>query len=361
MARNKFTHLSYEEREDIAWHRRHGYSLRQIARILGRSHTTIVRELQRHDRGTYYPKRARHEAVQARKHKGQYVHLKNDTIRSYVIEAIRRGWSPEQISGRISHDLPGYSISHEAIYQYLYRRQNTNPCAYLATRRPKRRKCFAHNSRGTVYIRGKRPISEHPHDVNTRTIPRHWEADTISGREQRSSLIVLTERTTRFTLLALPPWSLATLVARACVRPDKTSHSFAQAVIPLFASLPTHLRRTLTLDNGSENAQFQTIERITQMKCYFCHPYHSWEKGTVENTNGLIRRMFPKKTDFRLVSAERILSFQRSLKGTSKTRKSTLRFTQLVAMQSRAPSARPKRMEFIEVPSITGHEKSWAI
>ena len=301
MAQKQYTHLSFEEREDIAYYRRHGYSLRRIAQELNRSPATISRELRRHasDRGTYCAERARHEAVQIRKHKGQYVHLKNDTIRSYVIETIRRGWSPEQISGRISRDLPGHSISHEAIYQYLYRRQNKELCAYLPTRRAKRRKRLARNSRCTVYMRGKRSISERPLDVNSRTIPGHWEIDIIVGKGQNSSLIVLVERSTRFTFLVLP-W-------------DRTSHSFAQAVMPLLASLPDHLRKTLTLDNGSENAQFQAIERITQMKCYFCHPYHSWEKGTVENTNGLIRRMFPKKTDFRTVSAQSILDFQRSL------------------------------------------------
>ena len=97
-------------------------------------------------------------------------------------------------------------------------------------------------------MRGKRSISERPLDVNSRTIPGHWEIDIIVGKGQNSSLIVLVERTTRFTFLILP-W-------------DRTSHSFAQAVMPLLASLPDHLRKTLTLDNGSENAQFQAIERM---------------------------------------------------------------------------------------------------
>ena len=149
----------------------------------------------------------------------------------------------------------------EVYCQFVYR--NKELCAYLPTRHPKRRKRFARNSRCTVYIRGKRSISECPLDVNTREVPGHWEIDIIIGKGQNSSLIVLVERTTCFTFLMLP-W-------------DRASHSFAQ------------------------------------IECYFCHPYHSWEKGTVENTNGLIRRMFPKKIDFRTVSAQSILDFQRSL------------------------------------------------
>ncbi len=303
MVHRQYNQLDTDNREDIAYYLRKGYPVREIARAIGCCHTTIYRELNRNrnDHGRYVAIQAQRKARERRKNKGQYTHLKNNIVLNYVHEKLECSWSPEQISGRIGIDITGQSISHEAIYQYCYRPKNRQWCVLLPTRRKKRkRRCDrrAYRKKNPDVV-GKKGISERPKEVDARVEEGHWEGDCIIGKGQRSAVAVFVERATRMTFIA----PLA----------DRTSFTFAHHAISLLGSLPPDLRRTLTLDNGSENARHKNIERITGMQVYFCQPYHSWEKGTVENTNGLIRRQFPKSCDFNMIDAGKILEFQRSL------------------------------------------------
>jgi len=228
-------------------------------------------------------------------------------LRHTVLNLLRKQWSPEQISDRLRRDHPGepsLQVSAETIYSYLYvlprgelRRELLN---HLRQHRKNRRP----RSRGTDR-RGQIPemisIEERPPEVADRTIPGHWEGDIILGRHHQSALGTLVERTTRTVLLVRLPAKDATSVRQAFAR--KLRH------------VPKQMRLTLTYDRGKEMAEHKLFTQDTAMKVYFAHPQSPWERGTNENTNGLIRQYFPKGTDFNEVSAYQIRKVQDRLNG----------------------------------------------
>lgn len=298
----KYKHLSIEEREVIdrmIWEKQ---SLRTMAMRLGRSVSSISREIRRHyQRPSWYSSRiAQEKALENRKSRGRLERLKDEYVRSYVISHLKLRWSPEQIAGRIKIDL-GKSISHEAIYQFVYAQyRNGSPDLrvgredlriYLRRRRKRRvpkglRKCQ----------RVLKPlgisIDERPEIVNERKRIGDWEGDTVESCEHKPGINTLVERKLGLVLIT----KLKT----------KTSLSTISAVSQRMSGLPPTLKQTITLDNGPENRDWQSLEERTGMKCFFAHPYHSWERGTNENTNGLIREYFPKKTDFTIINNEEI-------------------------------------------------------
>lgn len=306
----KYNHFSIEERELIQtmwWERR---SMRDIARALNRSHTSVSREMKRNfplGYRRYTPRLAQERAVEKRKERGRKERLKNEELRSYVINNLRRRWSPEQISLRIRIDLK-VTISHEAIYQYVYSRvsngsnlvktnaEDLRP--YLRRRRRIRRPKGGRRCQRIFKPHGT-SIEERPEIINQRKRIGDWEGDTVESKDHKPGINTLVERKTGYTMITKLK--------------DKTSLSTIQAVSNRMEGLKSNFKHTLTLDNGPENRDWKNMEINTGLKTYFAHPYCSGERGTNENTNGLIRDYFPKKTDFSTIPDEEIRFVEREL------------------------------------------------
>lgn len=288
-----YKHISNEERDKIAILRAEGKSQGKIAIMIGRNKSTVSRELRRNRTpiyDVYLPHKA-HERAKNRKHlAGKRQRLKNPIIRAYVITKLKLGWSPEQIAGRLHIEHPGLSITHEAIYQYIYdkhTRKHDDLTIYLA-RVHKKRTIRGHSRKHRKsHIPYRLSIENRPKYIEKRIQPGHWEADSIVSRQSKSAMAIVIERKSRLIQLGKLP--------------RKTSEHFSQAINRCLISFPRYLRRTITYDNGSENVDHQKSNRVLGTKSYFCNPYHSWEKGTVEHSIGLVRRFLPKKTDFAIV------------------------------------------------------------
>jgi transposase, IS30 family len=298
----KYQHFSIEERESLQymwWERK---SIRFMAKALNRSPSSVSRELKRNFpdcRNTYTPRVAHERALIKRKSRGRHNRLKNNTIREYVITHLKDGWSPEQISGRIYKAI-GHKISHEAIYQYIYAQFYRGGNGWLKPEagedlriylRRKRKVRLGKGFRATKRVRmlpGKL-IDTRPAIVEARKRIGDWESDTVESRDHKPGINTLVDRKTGLVLITKLN--------------SKTSSSTADAVNRRLKRLPAH---TVTSDNGSENQNWESVESEIRAQWYFANPYHSWERGTNENTNGLIREYFPKKTDFTMISEEEL-------------------------------------------------------
>ncbi|WP_441610796.1 IS30 family transposase [Dyella sp. 2RAB6] len=340
-------YLSLAEREQIALLRAQGCGVREIARQLARSASTISRELRRNaaTRGGGFAYRAItaqwHADRAARRPKRAKLAV-NAALRRYVQERLAgnvatpagrviagpavtwkgrrhgrrqhrrwsRAWSPEQITHRLPVDFPGDTamrISHEAIYQSLYiqgrgalRRELT---ACLRTGRALRVPRERVRGRGKPFVTPEILISERPAEVDDRAIPGHWEGDLILGLGS-SAIGTLVERTTRFTvLLHLPPLPEHGRQPRDKHGPALAGHggeAVRDAITRAMGALPQQLRRSLTWDQGAEMSQHARLSIDTGLAIYFCDPRSPWQRGTNENTNGLLRQYFPKGTDLSL-------------------------------------------------------------
>jgi IS30 family transposase len=300
-----YTHFSIEEREklqDGLWAKR---SIRSIATELGRSPSSVSREIRKNipqEQYRYTPRLAHERAIGNRSHRGRKERLKNETIREYAERKLTEGFSPEQIAGRLSIEHPKEHISHEAIYQYIYAQVHrggrgdvkpgrTDFRSYLKRRHKSRTKQGFR--KGTRVLRPVGPsIDVRPSVVDRRTRLGDWESDTVESCQHLPGINTLVER--RSGLLCITKLESKD----ACA----TRHAIARRLAPL----PPHLRRTVTFDNGPENRQWRELEALVHIRTYFAHPYHSWERGTNENTNGLIRWYFPKGTDFGTISDEEL-------------------------------------------------------
>jgi IS30 family transposase len=336
-------YLSFSEREEIALARVRSCGVREIARQLGRSPSTISRELRRNaaTRSGSLEYRAStaqwHADRRSRRPKAAKL-ASNQTLRRYVQQRLSgnverpdgiavagprvdwigrrhgrrkdrrwaRAWSPEQIAGRLRVDFPddeSMSISHEAIYQSLYvqgrgalRRELT---ACLRTGRALRVP-RARARRGKSFVSDEILISERPAEAADRAVPGHWEGDLILGLSS-SAIGTLVERSTRFTmLLHLPRMDGHGGQPRAKNGPALTGHgaeAVRDAIAASITTLPEQLRRSLTWDQGAEMAQHAQLRIDTGLAVYFCDPQSPWQRGTNENTNGLLRHYFPRGTD----------------------------------------------------------------
>ena len=300
----RYKHLTIEEREHIQqglWQKK---SLQTIAKEISRSPSSISREISRNlppERYLYTPRLAQERALKKRKSRGREDRLKNDLVRSYVVSHLKLRWSPEQISHRIEEDIQE-TISHEAIYQYIYHQIHRQGYGYLKPdcqdlriylrRRKKRRTKKGFRKSQRVFKPKGTSINERPLIINQRQRLGDWEGDTIASKDNKTGVNSLVERKTGLTFITKLK--------------DKTSQATTEAIASRMSGLPPIARQSLTMDNGSENQDWSGIEKKTGLKCFYANAYHSWERGTNENTNGLIRDFFPKKTDFTLISNEEI-------------------------------------------------------
>jgi IS30 family transposase len=296
--------LSFEERVLIDDGLREDLSIREIAAKLGRHPSTVSREIERNKdyRGKYRPVMAQQNAQErARRPKASKLAVEGGVprLRCYVQDGLRVGWSPEQISARLALDFPERAemrVSHETIYQSIYVQGRGGLGRELAVclrtgraiRRPRRRA-----DARTKRVTDKVLISDRPAEVADRAVPGHWEGDLIVGKDSGSAIGTLVERTSRFTMLLHLPGRHDAITVR-------------DRVIDAVTDLPTQLRRSLTWDQGAEMARHKDISAATDMDVYFCDPHSPWQRGTNENTNGLLRQYFPKGTDLSTHSAEHL-------------------------------------------------------
>lgn len=287
-----YRHLSLEEREQLfVWHEQ-GLSLREIGRRLNRSDTSIGRELQRNKTLTkglektsakYLPCRAQAKADKRAVKQRSQASWKGADVYLYVREHLREdGWSPEQIAGRFCLENPGMTLSHETIYQIIYAKKNYKQklWQYLHRRRKKRMKKGGRQVHRESRIPEAISIDKRPKHIQQRKQLGHWESDNMIGKQtDKTALSVTVERKIKVSILSKVKKTAADKALKLTVRMEK---------------LPQELRKTMTVDNGSENAKHTEITQALAMAVYFCHAYHSWEKGTNENTNGRIRYYIPK-------------------------------------------------------------------
>lgn len=316
MART-YVQLSLTERIEIYRLWKGGHSLRAIAREVSRDVGTISRELKRNR--TYYTKEYKpitaHTLCEERQ-RDQRTHapLKNHLVFLYVREKIREeGMSPEAIAGRLALENPGESITPETIYRYIYGKgKKYKLWEHLPRKQKKRRKKTGrdvHGEKKQSRIPGAVSIEERSRKANSRTQAGHWETDLMEGRRGNSgALSVTVERKTRYTILAPLANKKAETLQKALQNRLQTVQSLQTTRKPII--------RSITSDNGSENVRHREIAGCLNAKWYFCHPYHSWEKGTVENTIGRIRRYIPKGTPLHQYTPEQIQWLENKLNNT---------------------------------------------
>lgn len=300
---NTYKRLSFEDRERIAVLRQGGLGVRRIARALHRSPGTISRELSRNSNtvpaNCYLAHKAQRRADELKRSSHKRDRLRAPGLRAYARRQLQRGWSPERIAGRWN-TLGHEPASHEAIYQWVYAEAKELirflPCAH----RKRKRHCRV-RGRKFIPIPSRKPISERPKAAADRKQAGHWEADLVLGPRQLSALQLIVERKTRYVHVKRLTGKKANVVRSSINRS--------------LARYPKHMRRTITFDNGRENVEHQRIDRILGTKSYFCEPMHSWEKGSVENAAGLIRRRLPRTTDFATLPIKAIRKTQRWLNG----------------------------------------------
>lgn len=298
-----YQHLSPEERVEIAVLKDKGYSLRSIAKAMKRSHSSLSRELKRNEvSGTYEATKAQHKAYVSRKY-SKYQGMKvadHSELEKYIQEKLKKHWTPEQIAGRLRDEASLPYVSRTGIYKYLYSSYGQKYCEYLPSKRyrPKRRK---EKKAEREMIPNRVGIEERPEEVNGKEVFGHYEADTVVSKRNtgKAALCVLEERLTRKICIKRIP----------SMRPEKNNKALKQ----MSKNLPI---KTLTLDNGIENKHHEKLSKKLKISIFFCNPYSSWEKGAVENTNGRIRRFFPKGTDFSKVHPASIAKVQRILNNT---------------------------------------------
>ena len=249
-------------------------------------------------RGITLPIRHMNGQVVRNRETHQRPRLKDETTRDFVCEKIVEGWSPELIAGRIREYHPEHKIGYEAIYQYIYAEgRDLIPC--LARKHKQRKNRGDTRKHAQSHIPERVPLSERPEIVNSRQRFGDWESDTVVSRAGKSALLVLSERRSR------------TIMITKLFR--KTAAKVRLATVRRLKEMPDGLRLTLTYDNGPENVEHQAINRELGTQSFFCAPYHSWEKGTVENSIGLIRRYFPKKTNFAEVGYNEVKCVEKRL------------------------------------------------
>jgi transposase, IS30 family len=306
----QYRRLSSTEREEVSRGLAQGASLSAIARRLGRAPSTIAREV-RHNSGKSgyraFSAGNRANVRASSRHQGKSRLTRDSRLRGYVMGKLRKRWSPREIVTRIAIEYPEdrtMRLSHETIYRYIYvlprGSLKTTLIKALRQARAYRRKRKGRNHQET---RGKivemLSIEARPPGVADRAIPGHWEGDLILGKHQRTALGTLVERTTRYTLLVPLNAKDATSVRNA----------YAKAL----RSLPREITKTLTYDQGKEMSEHKQFTIDTGITIYFAHPGSPWERGTNENTNGLLRQYFPKGTEFNKVSTREIKRVQREL------------------------------------------------
>lgn len=288
------SHLTYQERQFLSRLKQKGKSNAQVAELLGRHRSTIYRELHRNaGRRGYGPRQAQRLAEERRLASRRPHHMDDPDVHQYVQERLKNYWSPDQIAGRVRRDFPRTPrrwLSRQTIY------------TWIRSRRPGWQKLLRRGGRPPEQ-RGKLTdcvrIGGRPEVINRRRRYGDWEGDTLVGKGRRSALVSLVERKSGYLRIGRSD----------SMRSDAT----IQVVKTRVKDLPPTLRRSMTFDNGKEFAEHHQLTRRLRLDVYFADPYASWQRGTNENTNGLLRQYFPKGTDFTRIGHDEVARVEQSL------------------------------------------------
>jgi transposase, IS30 family len=287
--------LSLEERVEIYRLHASGKSQNEIASALDRAPSTISRELRRNSRptkvwaGGYEPVRAQQLAERRRRWDGRFKLARQPDLRNRVGKRLAMGHSPEQIAGRLALEHGRVIISHESIYRFIYHRAAQKDCWHRLLPRRKRRRGHRPGRSPASLIKQRRSITERPAEVEGRGTPGHWEADFMLFARCGQGLLVLHERQTRFNMVHQP-------LDRKAVRTART-------IGRQLRKLPQAMRKTVSFDNGNEFAEHHRLHQTLGVQTFFCDPHSPWQKGGVENSIGRLRRLLPRKTDLKLITA----------------------------------------------------------
>ncbi len=294
-----YTHLTLKERIDIG-SLQNSVSLREIGRRLGRSYTSISRELKRNGLtapGLKYEPEAAHRKAHGRQSRPRHYRRQDHApLLRYVESRLRLDWPPAAISGRLKRrypEDPRMRASPETIYRWVAidSRQGGELYRYLRRRHKHRRRQKRYGA-GRRFIPGRVGIEERPAIVNERSRFGDWEGDLVVGSRSTGAVATHVERKSRYL--------------KASLLKNRQAETFNAAAILVYQPLPQTLRQTLTVDNGKEFSRFKELESNTDLKVFFTDPYAAWQKGSNENTNGLLRFYFPKGTDFSRVSEDEL-------------------------------------------------------
>lgn len=303
-----FERINYKERVIIE--NRYGIdkkSISDIARELGRDKSAISREIEgrpRIGRGKYTADKAQAKAESKKGSQGRKSKFDYELLKEYAVEKLKLGWSPEQIELRLPIDYPDderMRVSYEAIYQYIYaqihrggngtvKKNGEDLRNYLPRRHSRRQKKGFRKAQKLERISSLPSIEERPKEVDTRKKIGHWEDDTLVSRQSKARIKSINERVSGIVFFGKAQ--------------DGTAQECDEIVIDRLKNIPTEFRKTLTRDRGTENFGYKKVEEKLKLSCFFAHPYCSHERGSNENANGLLRRYFPKKTDFKKVTDE---------------------------------------------------------
>lgn len=295
-----YKHLTIEERESLYLRKNKGESIRAIAKALGRSPSTISRELSRNKtcHRPYSPSRAQNRYAKSKKNCGRRAILKDETRRDVVRKHLLEDWSPEQIQHRLAFEKNSFQISFATIYRALHQGILDEPSKHYILQRDRysfhlRQKGKKKRKKGTNSKRGKfqidHTIDQRPASAEDRSEIGHWEGDTVAGKKGGACLLTQVDRKTRYLIAAKVP--------------DASSETVKDAMISIFSALPANKVLSITPDRGHEFAQYNAVTKaVHQVPFYFADPYSPWQRGTNENTNGLLRQYFPKYTSLDDVS-----------------------------------------------------------
>jgi len=301
--------LSLEERVEIYRLHAGGISQNQIATALGRSPSTISRELERNSRptkvwaGGYEPVRAQQLTERRRRWNCRFKLARQPDLRSRVGKSLAMGHSPEQIAGRLALEHGRVIISHESIYRFIYHRTAQKDYWYRLL--PRHKKMRGRRRRGgssASLIKHRRSITERPAEVDCRRTPGHWEADFMMFSRSGQGLMVLHERQSRYSMVYRPANRKAVPTARTIARQ--------------LGKLPLGMRQTISFDNGNEFAEHYRLHNILGVQTFFCDPHSPWQKGGVENSIGRLRRWLPRKTDLNLLTDADLRQYVQRLNNT---------------------------------------------
>ncbi|GBE44627.1 integrase core domain protein [bacterium BMS3Bbin10] len=295
-----YTQLSLDERMEIFHLLKNGHSYRAIAGVIGRSVSTISREVARNARptkrfaGGYLATRAHELALRRRRWDARFKMQRQPALRNYVRDRLAMGWSPEQIAGRLALDDAPMRISHESIYRYVYHRSAQKDWWHkLLPQAKSHRGRMKRGGLGSVeYIKHRRTLDERPWQADGRKQPGHWEADLMSFAKYGQYVLVLHERVSR--------------IIRIVRLANKTAAHVAAKIARTLKILPECLRRTITFDNGTEFSHHYKLHRQLGVETFFCDTRAPWQKGGVENAIGRMRRPLPRKAGLATLADRKI-------------------------------------------------------
>lgn len=304
-----YHHVTRDERIRIEVLRNEGVSIRGIAVRLGRAPSTISRELKRCGRKEDgYEASSAMESRKLRSRGRPPSKLRAPCLAeprgspewNYVMEGFDHGWSPEQIAGRYRLEHPGSVLSHETVYRFIYAPENRTAKLWTCLPRKHKRRRIRGRRRGArAIIPGRVGIEERPIEANNRSEVGHWEGDLVCFQKTGPVILHVIERRTRFGF--------------AIKLASKEAKPLALELVKMFGGLPRALTRTITFDNGREFSSHALISEALGMAVYFCRPYASWEKGAVENQNGLLRRYLPRWSDLSNLDQEELTDIREEL------------------------------------------------